>query len=252
MFVPDQHRSGALRHLTRSWWIHPHMDSSTEETVTSSCITIVMEDVKDTSFTCGEKTSSSLVKQGSSLSELQQSLSRVSPFWMSSKESSNIKLMYLRKNGLLYQNKMFEFQKSNCRQAGNGLQSGWDWGLCNSWRPAGWGARWRSCAGTQRYIHLLFVSLNLHSWFHLLSWLTQRSLCIFSFFLSSPSLLSHCCFFPLRLLVLFGSSGCWCSYNHSGIFPPFSFVLAKSDFSWATDETRQQGHCFISTQSVGV
>lgn len=47
-------RSGVLRGLTRCQWIRPHMDSSTEETVISSFITTITEDVRDTLSTCGE------------------------------------------------------------------------------------------------------------------------------------------------------------------------------------------------------
>lgn len=47
-------RYGELKALTRYWLIRQHMDSSTEETVTSFFTTTVTEDVGDTSSTCGE------------------------------------------------------------------------------------------------------------------------------------------------------------------------------------------------------
>lgn len=47
-------RYGVLRELTNCPWIRPRMDSFTEETATSSFTSTAMEDVRDTSSTCGE------------------------------------------------------------------------------------------------------------------------------------------------------------------------------------------------------
>lgn len=55
-------RFGALREPTRSLWIHLRMDSSTEATATSSCTTIIMEDGRDTSSTCGEASAAETFK----------------------------------------------------------------------------------------------------------------------------------------------------------------------------------------------